>query len=112
MFSFLSLYALRGKMMARALQPHYVAETKTLQRVARDPACSWRFTTHALSEMQNDGWAAEDVVHAVKSGRVILQEQKKDRLWRVEGRDVDGNRMEVIVAVYEMAIAIKVITTF
>ncbi len=45
-------------------------------------------------------------------GRVVLQEQKQDRLWRVEGKDVDGNRIQVVVAVDEANIRVKVITTF
>ena len=46
------------------------------------------------------------------NGQVVLHEQKKDLLWRVEGRDVDGNKIEVVVAVHEEAITIKVVTTF
>ena len=45
-------------------------------------------------------------------GQVILQEQKQDLLWRVIGTDLDGNRIQVVVAVYEKEIVIKVVTTF
>jgi hypothetical protein len=98
--------------MVRGAKPHYVTETQTLRRVASDPDCSWRFTTHSLDEMAKDGWTADDVKHAVTNGQVILEEQKQDRLWRVEGKDVDGNRIKVVVAVYENSITIKVITAF
>lgn len=46
------------------------------------------------------------------NGQVILHEQKQDLLWRVKGRDIDGNEIRVVVAVYEEAIIIKVVTTF
>jgi hypothetical protein len=44
---------------------------------------------------------------------VTLEETaKKDICWRVEGTDLDGRRIQVVVAVYEEAIKIKVITVF
>lgn len=94
------------------VQPHYVNETRVLHEIASDPDCCWRFTTHALEEMRKDGWSAPDVKNAVMNGQVMLQEQKRDRLWRVEGRDFDGRRIQVVVAVYEQEITIKVITAF
>jgi hypothetical protein len=98
--------------MTRGVQPHYVTETQTLRRVANDPNCSWRFTTHSLGSMADDGWSADDVKHAVMNGRVVLQEQKQDILWRVEGSDVDGSQIRVVIAVFEREIQIKVITAF
>jgi Domain of unknown function (DUF4258) len=92
--------------------PHYVTETQVLRRIARDPKCRWRFTSHALEEMAADGWTADDVQFALMNGQVVLQEQKKDILWRAEGTDIDGGRIKVVVAVYELTIRIKVITTF
>jgi|SRR5882672_7350993 len=92
--------------------PHYVTETQTLRHVARNPGCKWRWTTHALVEIDNDGWTTDDVIHAVRNGRVVLEEQKQDRLWRVEGKDVDGNRVQVVVAVDDVGIRVKVITAF
>jgi hypothetical protein len=93
-------------------QPHYVKETTILRRVAGHPECSWRFTKHALEEMKKDGWTADDVKHAVTNGRIVLQEQKQDVLWRVQGKDIDGNGIQVVVAVDEASITIKVVTTF
>ena len=98
--------------MVGAAQPHYVTETQILRRVANDPNCGWRFTRHALQEMGNDGWTADDVKHAVMNGLVILEEQKRDVLWRVLGRDIDGGQIQVVVAVDEWSIKIKVVTTF
>jgi hypothetical protein len=62
--------------------------------------------------MAADGWTADDVQHALMNGQVVLHEQKRDLLWRVEGADIDGGRIRVVVAVYELTIRIKVITTF
>jgi hypothetical protein len=92
--------------------PHYVTETQILRKIANNPGCSWRFTTHALEEMAKDGWTAADVQFALMNGQVVLHEQKRDILWRVEGTDIDGGRIQVVVAVYELTIRIKVITTF
>ena len=83
-----------------------------MRRVARNPECSWRFRKHALEEIAKDGRTTDDIRHAVTNGTVTLEEQKQDRLWRVEGRDVDGNRIQAVVAVFEAAIIIKVITAF
>jgi hypothetical protein len=93
-------------------EPHYVSETQILRRVARDPACRWIFTRHAEDMTGERNKTAPDIQHALTNGRVTLHEQKRDLLWRVLGADVDGNRMEVVVAVYEDAIAIKVVTVF
>ena len=96
-----------------ANRPYYITETQILRRVANDPKCQWHFTKHSLVEMANDGWTANDVMHVLMTnGQVILHELKRDVLWRIEGTDIDGGRIRVVVAVYEMAIEIKVITTF
>jgi hypothetical protein len=60
---------------------------------------------------RNIGAAA--IKHVLTTGQVTLEETaKKDICWRVEGTDLDGRRIEVVVAVYEGAIKIKVITVF
>jgi len=95
-----------------ALRPHYVGETQTLRRVANNPKCRFRFTAHALEEMKKDGWTVPDVQFALMNGQVVLQENKKDILWRVQGTDVDGSALTAIVAVFDLAIEIKVVTVF
>jgi hypothetical protein len=62
--------------------------------------------------MAADGWTADDVQFALMNGHVVLHEQKRDLLWRVEGSDIDGGRIRVVVAVDEMSITINVITAF
>ena len=93
-------------------QPHYISETQILRRVARNPNCRFIWTKHAIRAVADDGRTAGDVELALTNGQVVLHEQKQDLLWRVEGRDIDGERIQVVVAVYEEEIAIKVVTTF
>jgi hypothetical protein len=62
--------------------------------------------------MEADGWTVPDIQFALRNGHVVLQEIKRDILWRVEGADIDGARVTVIAAVYEMTIEIKVVTAF
>jgi hypothetical protein len=92
--------------------PQYLVETKTLRRVANSPRCRWRWTNHAEERMAERGIAAADVQRAVKTGRVVLHELKRDLVWRVEGTDIDGERIQVLLTVYEMEIRIKIITAF
>jgi hypothetical protein len=93
-------------------QPHYVSETQILRRVAGHPECRFVWTKHALKAVEDDGRTTQDVEQALTNCRVILHEQKKDVLWRAEGTDVDGNKIQVVVAVNEKEIVIKVVTTF
>jgi hypothetical protein len=104
--------AKRVSQMPKNIQPHYVSETTILHKIAGNPECSWIFTKHALEEMAADRWTAADVKFALTNGQVVLHEQKRDLLWRVEGTDIDGGKIRVVVAVNEMAIEIKVVTTF
>ena len=93
-------------------QPSYVLETKTLRELARSPKCRFIWTKHALREVFADGRVEADVEYALTNCQVVLQEQKKDVLWRAVGRDLDGKRVQIVVAVFEEAITIKVVTTF
>lgn len=96
-----------------ANSPNYLSETHVLRKVANDPECRWHFTKHALIELAKDGRTADDVRYAVvTNGQVTLHELKRDLLWRVEGKDIDGGRIQVVVAVFATVIKIKVITAF
>lgn len=95
-----------------AQQPHYVSETQILRRLALNPECRFVWTRHALKAVADDGRTALDVEYALMNGQVILQEQKQDLLWRVTGTDLDGHKIQVVVAVNEEEIVIKLVTTF
>ena len=99
----------RGKLMA---QPQYVNETNILRSIARNKRCRFIWTKHALEEVTKDGRTTDDVEHSLMNGQVVLHEQKKDLLWRSVGRDIDGERIQVVVSVYEEEVIIKIITTF
>ena len=90
----------------------YLVETAKLRKVASNPKCRWRWTNHALERMTERGITAPDVQRAVKTGQVVLHELKRDLIWRVEGSDVDGKEMQVLLTLYETEIRIKIITTF
>ncbi len=94
------------------VQPHYVTETQTLLRIARDPNCRFIWTKHALKAVADEGLTTNDVEIALTKCRVVLQEQKQDRLWRAVGADTDGIKIEMVVAVDGEEITIKVITVF
>jgi hypothetical protein len=62
--------------------------------------------------VEDDGRTTHDVEFALMNCHVVLHEQKQDLLWRAVGKDIDGNRIQVVVAVDDVAIIIKVVTTF
>jgi len=93
-------------------QPHYVTETQVLRSVVTVPGRRFIWTSHALERMAARDVIEADVVEVLTNGQVILEERKQDILWRVRGRDIDGRQLEIVVAVYEESIEIKVVTVF
>jgi hypothetical protein len=93
-------------------QPLYAVETAVLRRLAINPSCTFRWTKHVLARMQERNIHAEDVIHALTNGQVMFHETKEDILYRVDGTDLDGKRLQVQVAIYEDIIAIKIVTAF
>jgi 1,6-anhydro-N-acetylmuramate kinase len=67
---------------------------------------------HAEKRMAERGIIAADVERVIKHGRIVFHELKEDDVYRVQGRDIDGEEMQVSVAFYETEILIKVITAF
>ncbi len=93
-------------------QPLYDTETALLHKLACHPDCRIIWTRHALEQMEARKILAEDVIGALTNGHILFHEIKEDILYRVDGKDLDGNRLQVQVALYDETIAIKVITTF
>jgi hypothetical protein len=58
------------------------------------------------------GLTAEDVLHALTTGQIMFHEIKPDVLYRVDGKDLDGHRLQVQVAMFEEIVLIKVVTAF
>lgn len=80
--------------------------------MARDPNCRWIWTKHGKKSVTDDGRTTLDVEYSLTNCQVVLQEDKQDRLWRTVGQGMDGEIIEAVVAVYEDATAIKVVTSF
>jgi hypothetical protein len=85
-------------------------ETARLRRVLDNPNLKWRFTFHALEEMAADDIITADIEKVLRGGVVSWVEQKRDLLWHVEGADVDGRTLRVVIAVEEAMLSVKVIT--
>lgn len=92
--------------------PLFITETQILNEVANNPECRFKWTSHARQSIADDGRTTLDIEKGLMKCRVVLEEWKKDRLWRARGRDLDGGEFEAVVAVYEDEIVIKVVTTF
>jgi Domain of unknown function (DUF4258) len=60
--------------------------------------------------MQERGISAPDIEHALTNGQVVLSEVKRDDVWRVIGKDIDGNRLTIEVVV--LGNTIKIVTAF
>jgi Domain of unknown function (DUF4258) len=95
-----------------AQQPLYNAETALLHRLVQSPECRFQWRKHALERMAERGITAEDVIHALTFGQIMFHELKQDVLYRVDGTDLDGRRLQAQVAIYEEIVLIKVITAF
>lgn len=93
-------------------EARYVSETQILQRIANEPACRFKFTQHAIDQMEGRGIIAADVEHVLMNGQVVLIENKRDILWRARGRTVDGVGLQVVVAVFANELMIKIVTAF
>ena len=93
-------------------QQSYVAETQIVRQVASNPECTWTYSKHAEDRMAERDILASDIQQALINGHVVLEERKRDVLWRINGKDIDGRRIHVVAAVYEEAIEIKIVTVF
>ena len=91
----------------------FIKETQILRAVMENPNVNVFFTRHGREEMTQCQADELDVDCVLRKGEVTLVEWKKDELWRVEGKDVDGNRrLQVVIAVYEEEVEVKVVTVF
>jgi hypothetical protein len=93
-------------------QPNYAKETQIMRRIVAHPDHRYIWTKHALERMAERKIEATDIEHCLTFGHVVLVESKRDILWRVKGSDIDGDGMDVLIAVYEDENGIKVITVF
>lgn len=92
------------------MQVDYQPETVLLRRIAANSDCWFRWSEHALQRMAEYNRTADDVICALTNGHVKRVDVKEDVIFRVRGTDIDGEPIEVAVAVFERTITIKVIT--
>lgn len=95
-------------------QPSYIAETKIVRQLAANIDCEWQWSRHFFDEAsaEDPPILQPDVEHALKFGTVIFEEHKKDVLWRVRGKDLDGRSITAVVAVFEKMQMIRVVTVW
>jgi len=85
-------------------------ETARLRNVMANPSRKFCFTSHSRDEMRADGIIEADIRRVLEQGQVTWMEVKKDQLWHVEGKDVDGRSIRAIVVVNETLYEIKIVT--
>jgi hypothetical protein len=85
-------------------------ETARLRRLLSNPDRQFIFTGHAREEMRNDDIIADDVILVLERGSVTWLETKKDVLWHVEGYDIDGRSIRLVIAAYEADVTVKIVT--
>ena len=96
-------------------QPVYIAQTQLVRRIARDAKCRWEWRKHYFIEAAKEDppITQPDVEEALRHGTVILEENnKKDIVWQVKGRDLDLRSIVVVIALFEREKRIKVITVW
>ena len=88
----------------------YTKEQARLRAILADKDHKIRFTRHAEEEMAADQITAPDVVKVLTFGQVTWFEVKKDEIVHVEGGDVDGRPIRVVVGLQDSIKVLKVIT--
>ncbi len=84
-------------------------ETAILRRVVKQ---KYRFLLgrHGPEEMAKDAILEPDARRVLRMGSVTWTETKKDEIWHVEGKDVDGRNIRLVVVVWEESLTIKLVT--
>lgn len=65
--------------------------------VGEKPPRFW-WTVHGRQEMAKDDLQQPDIERVCSSGRVTWVEWKKHELWHVEGTDLDGRSIRVVMS--------------
>lgn len=91
----------------------YRGETAILRSLLEQDDLFWDYRKHALERMTERDISHADVENSLTNGHVTLIETaKRDIVWRVEGKDVDGRKICVHVACFADENRIKIITAF
>ena len=87
---------------------------RVLQELLQDPD-SLSFTFHSRMQSTSRSFDRRDIRHALASGVLSAEEwddKHKNWKYRVVGRDLDGDRLAVIIVLDQNHAAIKIITAF
>lgn len=87
-------------------------ELARLHSILRSKGWQIRYSRHALDEMQIDHIYHADVMEVLTKGHVTWFEVKKDDIIHVEGRDLDGRNIRLIVGLRDAVITLKIVTAF
>jgi hypothetical protein len=93
----------------RPLPPNYARETTRIRQVASNPDCWFRWMPHAEQRMQERGYVADDVITALTNGHVVRVDVREDVVFRVVGKNIDDETIEVAAAVLN-GTTIKIVT--
>ncbi|TAJ96985.1 MAG: DUF4258 domain-containing protein [Reyranella sp.] len=85
-------------------------EQRRLVTILTDRHCVIRYSKHATVEMANDAITHADVLKVLRTGQVTWFEIKKDEIIHVEGADIDGRRIRLVVGLRDQAITLQIIT--
>jgi hypothetical protein len=91
----------------------YTDQGRRLRALARDTSVQFRWTRHALEEMNSDNITRNDVRTVLRKGLVIRVESNRyEETWNCLGIDLDERKIEIVVVANENELSIKVITVW
>ena len=91
-------------------RPQLGKETALLRQAIGNPQVRFQFTRHAREEMAADQIIEADVRHVLTKYGVSWVEWKKDEIWHIEGLDIDGRSIRVVLTLHADIVVVKIIT--
>jgi ABC-type molybdate transport system ATPase subunit len=85
-------------------------ESAVLSKVMSEGVVRFRYTMHCRKEMAKNNIIEADVRHILKRYGVSWVEWKQDELWHVQGKDVDGRSIRLIIVVNATDVVVKLVT--
>ncbi|MDP2374060.1 DUF4258 domain-containing protein [Reyranella sp.] len=98
-------------MKAVVVSMKFHKEQARLNAILKHKNCVIRYSRHAIDdEMPADQITHADVRHVLTKGHVTWFEIKKDEIVHVEGEDVDGRMIRIVVGLRDALITLMIIT--
>ena len=95
--------------LPRSEPPEFHSETMLIRRVTSNHDCWFRWMPHAELRMDQTGRVADDIIEALTNCHVIRVDVQEDIVFRVRGKNIDGEEIEIAAAVLNDN-AIKIVT--